>query len=97
VVLTGSLSQFGGAQSYCTNLVEGGFSDWRTPTLAEALTMSADGGWGPNEYPIHVRLGSAGIWTSEKRGNKAWGVNVYSGTAIVQLKASLLEVTCIRP
>jgi hypothetical protein len=24
-------------------------------------------------------------------------VNVYSGTAIVQLKASLLEVTCIRP
>jgi len=37
--------EIAGAKNYCTNLVEGGQSDWRMATIAELQAVVADGGY----------------------------------------------------
>lgn len=80
-------------KTYCANLVEGGYSDWRLPTTAEfqaAVNNSAashlylpDQGWGR--------------WLSETKG-KMWGYfgHFQDGSVHQTLQTSRLDVMCVR-
>jgi hypothetical protein len=60
----------------CYNLVEGGFTDWRMPTLAESVYYRTafappDGTWGTYVWTATINENAAGLWVlmNEKDGN----------------------------
>lgn len=76
------------------NLEEGGFTDWRLPTIEEMQTAHAHGA------PTHFDPGVVGIhmWSSETRGNKwAWKV-VLMGDGSVDLRdqGSIFDAMFVR-
>lgn len=80
------------ATNYCSNLVEGGYSDWRLPTLGE---MAVPSGMGANGVP----LCSGWNWTSTpaKGAYKiytVWHDGTISGADI--RKANIVKVRCVR-
>jgi len=54
---------WGDCARYCANLVEGGFSDWRMPTLKEAIELATkvDAGTNTNYFWTATPLGDDGI------------------------------------
>jgi len=59
-----------------------GFSDWRLPTLEEAMSLM---GLTKNEHGLHIHpifdKKQEWIWTADKRGSsEAWFVFFYSGS-----------------
>jgi len=59
---------WGACARYCANLVEGGYSDWRMPTLYEAIELATKVNAGTNTNPFWTATpgGNAGyyyIWT----------------------------------
>lgn len=78
------------ASSYCSNLVEGGYNDWRLPTLGE--TSSTSLGMGGNGVP------SCGgwTWTSTVYGNGSryiWSGSYVNGNDIIGYG---IWVRCVR-
>jgi conjugal transfer mating pair stabilization protein TraN len=69
----GSQRNYFNAVSYCNNLIEGGYSDWRLPTLGETATSSGMGG---NGVPSCSGL----TWTSSV--NSGIGRYVWSGSSV---------------
>lgn len=69
----GSDRNFSNANSYCTNLREGGYSDWRLPTLGETATSSGMGGNG-------VPSCSGWTWTSTNYYHRDY-YYVWNGTS----------------
>ncbi|MES2461576.1 MAG: DUF1566 domain-containing protein, partial [Armatimonadota bacterium] len=83
-------STFSYAQSYCSNLVEGGYGDWRLPTKTEMTTVAANGagtyldvfwlGGGSTQPPSESNI-SRWSSTTVKGGKYAYVVALVSGAA----------------
>jgi len=69
----GSQRNYFNAVSYCNNLIEGGYSDWRLPTLGETATSSGMGG---NGVP------SCSGWTWTFTVNHGYIRYVWSGSTV---------------
>jgi hypothetical protein len=97
--LTDSWWTWDQAMSLAANYTGGGYSDWRLPTRVELLTAASNGTlhtilqFGAANYPI-VPPGYARFWTSERKGNKAYALEVFfdnQGT-LLSWQMVLLEV-----
>jgi hypothetical protein len=95
-----NLSQDGGqgtwdfAANLCDTLTTGGFGDWRLPTVAELQGLASE-----DEFHLRILAGDFVYWSSEVKGNRAWGVflgGASSGTSNLALKASGRFVLCVR-
>jgi hypothetical protein len=113
VALSTSWSQDPGLQgswdncmSVAANLVEGGFSDWRLPTRAE-LQSAIQNGTLP-AITVIPPSSSFWIWTSERKGTRAYAVVIttdaagvvipsQSGSVQLPLRRSNLNAVAIRP
>jgi hypothetical protein len=82
----GSLVNWNQANSYCSNLRLGGYSDWRLPTLSE-LTNIYDGNLSAREKYVKggIQLSYTGlqkVWTSSTGGisaGQAWNFSFRKG------------------
>lgn len=88
------------------NLVEGGFSDWRLPTRAE-LVGAIQNGTLP-AITVIPPSSSFWLWTSERKGQRAYAVEVttdaagvvipsQSGAIHLPLRRSNLNALAVRP
>ncbi len=80
------------AASYCSSLVEGGYSGWRLPSLSELNGMSLDGG---ANY-LQLVSPSFPLWSSTTQGNKAYAVTPATDGSGYFLKGSGLDFVCVR-
>lgn len=89
---TGGIGTWDYAKQYSDNLVEGGFADWRLPTLAELTALHQHGG------ATHLAGGSefSRIWSSTTRGNRAWYLDLQTGQTGLSLKGSSYWVIAVR-
>lgn len=76
----------GSAIAYCRNLTEGGFSDWRLPTLPELITLASTGG-------TVISTPSSGnfLWTATINGTN-FGAGQHA-LATFRLSDGTVEVT----
>jgi hypothetical protein len=88
----------------CDNLVEGGYSDWRLPTLNECIQAAHDGAWEWEGDPPHLqnfdprevppRYGP--IWTSKYKANNAYLFFPEQETYSLWSKKSQFGWYCVR-
>lgn len=80
------------AKDYCSNLVEGGQSDWRLPTKDELVTLHNDGGASyVNIWP------TASIWSSTgAKGGGYYTVVISTGFVGSATRSSGMGVACVR-
>lgn len=64
----GSFMTYNNAVTYCSNLNEGGYSDWRLPTLSETTASTSAG--------IPGCASQGGVWTSTAGGGGHWVWNL---------------------
>jgi hypothetical protein len=96
------------AKSYCSNLVEGGQTDWRMPTRDELKTAAANGA-GTHVDAFWVKSGDGGAnyeadfnkWSSTtlKGGKFAYAVQLGSGaesSGWATNGSSWTDVVCVR-
>ena len=76
----------------CADNEEGGFTDWRLATRAEMHDAVSNDAAGHLSYAWNgLRL-----WTSEKKGNKAYSVELYDGDEFLHLQIDYISHPCIR-
>lgn len=89
------------AQAYCANLVLGGSSDWRLPTITELATIVDESRSEP-AIDMNVFPGTppqANFWTSTTsaaNAAQAWGIYFYYGEMNPQDKTVIKLVRCVR-
>jgi len=92
---TGAYRTFQSAGAYCSDLVEGGFGDWRVPTKDELISASG-------HDAVHHLAGSTipthAFWSSTARGGKnyAYVVQFNDGIARLVTQNSWTDVSCVR-
>jgi|GEM_PF-6415280 len=94
---TGFSHNYASAVSYCNDLVEGGFDDWRLPTKTEMVTISFRNAATHLSYlnsPLNWRWSSTPGTGGSK--NKIWGVRIGDGTSVLQAKTSIGFEFCVR-
>lgn len=80
------------ADAFCASLVEGGFDDWRLPSIAEAQAAAANGAM---THLAHM-YGNA-TWTTDRQGQWAYYVDLDTGDAVrVPWTRSYLAWFCVR-
>jgi len=94
----GSFYTFAAAKSYCSNLVEGGYDDWRMATRDELKTAYANGagnyldvfwvtdhsGAPPYEYDYHKWSSTTITVKGQRRGEYAYVVDLKTGVDTYQ-------------
>lgn len=81
------------ATTWCGNLVEGGFSDWRVPTLAELQAVDATGA---ATHLNNITVNGQPFWSSTAKGNKAWSYAFGTNASGLYPKTSLFFLYCVR-
>src|SRR5262245_58711088 len=84
--ITPNARNWSSAVSYCSNLVEGGYSDWRLPTLAELVTVDQNGAATHLADPQDLMWWNFHFWSSSTRGNRAWAHNFFTNADLLTLK-----------
>lgn len=95
------------AVQYCAQLELGGASDWRLPSVIEALSLADDTRQGPAIDPIFYRTDAEKesawhmVWTASSvvdRPDSAWVVDFSYGPAshASRLRSDALRVRCVR-
>jgi len=88
------------ATSYCTNLVHGGYNDWRLPTRDELLGIVKSSAVDPSISSVFQHTASDSYWSSTTQasyGNHyAHVVNFYSGGLSSSFKTYNRYVRCVR-
>lgn len=80
--------------TWCGNLVEGGFSDWRVPTLAELQAVDTHGA----AAHLHdITVNGQYFWSSTARGNRAWAHAFGTHADGLFIKTSFFYLYCVRP
>ena len=80
------------AVRWCQARVEGGYSDWRLPTIAEGQAAVQH-----NIAPHLNTLWYYNTWTSQSRGNKAYNIDLKNATTTLFPKNSGIVTYCVRP
>ena len=81
------------ANQYSQNLVEGGYSDWRLPTLSELTALVQDGGYS------HLNLCQCGwwYWSSQTQGrSNAYAEVLQTGQTKKWSQNSQFAILCVR-
>jgi hypothetical protein len=88
---------YAAAVTYCNNLVEGGFDDWRLPTKAEMVAISF------RNAATHLNYSNSAFnwrWTSTPgtgaNRNKIWAVKIGDGSSQLSSKQSIYFEFCVR-
>jgi hypothetical protein len=88
------------AQSYCTNLSLGGYSDWRLPNYDELLSIVDYDRYDPAIMPSFENVStSGGYWSSSTYVSStelAWVVDFKNGYAYDGTKPNEYYVRCVR-
>jgi len=87
------------AASYCTNLVSGGFTDWRLPTRKELVSLSDYGQSSPAIDVTFQNTTSSTYWSSStyvSNVSRAWVVSFSNGSQSYSTKGTGLFVRCVR-
>lgn len=85
------------ANQTCEDLQEGGFSDWRLPTVEELQAANANGAPTHFDYPICGPNNCCKYWSSKKQGPWAWAVCLMqTGEKDRILAESAMSFACVR-
>jgi len=93
------------ALSYCYDLVLGGYSDWRLPTLEELDTLVDYGKHAPAIDGTYFDVNSSNnsFWSAStyeageySSRNKAWALSFVDGSDSYEFKNRMLSVRCVR-
>lgn len=97
-----------GVITYCENLVLGGYSDWRAPSIEELFSIAdkkrdnplLDPAQGSTLDPTFVYVGIDYYWSSTLDANissdKAWALFSPNGYDILNSKSTYFNVRCVR-
>lgn len=79
--------------SYCHDLVQNGFSDWRLPSSSELTTLVTNGGATHLNFTVNQ-----GFWsgTATASGTKANSVNLSTGAVSSTNKTTAFAIVCVR-
>lgn len=94
--LPDSFFTWAGASSYCSNLVEGGFSDWRLPTRNELVAADQHGAATHLADPADMMQQNYLFWSSTTQGNKAYAHNFATDANPLLQKTSFVPAYCVR-
>jgi len=87
------------AASYCSNLVLGGFTDWRLPTRKELVSLSDYGQSSPAIDVTFQNTASSNYWSSATyvgTVSRAWIVSFGNGLQGSRTKSDGYYVRCVR-
>lgn len=87
--LSNCCSDWNTANQHAADLNEGGYSDWRLPSRAELETAAS-------HLAAAQLVGAGSSWSSTTQGQRAYYVNLSTGTATLALKASSISFYCVR-
>ncbi|MEF3697921.1 Lcl C-terminal domain-containing protein [Desulfolutivibrio sp.] len=92
---------FDEAATYCQDLDQGGYDDWRLPFLKELLSIVDAGRSSPAINPVFTSSSSTDIYWSgteyASSSSYAWGVNFYAGASVYNAKTlGGSKVRCVR-
>lgn len=88
--------------NYCHSLNQGGYTDWRVPTLGEWTEATGDGAPSSFGYSLAPTSGETRYWSSTVYGNQQhkWQMIFPATTApytSYDIRSNLYKVICIRP
>ena len=87
------------AETYCSNLILGGYDDWYLPSRKELVSIVDYGSYDPSLGSIFKNFTSRYYWSSTKNArysSSIWGVYFYDGRSHGYDKAGALYVRCVR-
>jgi hypothetical protein len=87
------------ATTYCSELVMGGFEDWRLPTVVELQGIVNDGRYNPSIDEVFINTYNNYYWSSTSHQsvpNTAWIVNFGYGYTFDGYKYYSTYVRCVR-
>jgi uncharacterized protein DUF1566/carboxypeptidase family protein/Big-like domain-containing protein len=90
----------GGATDYCGDLPDGGYDDWRLPTLHELVTLADLSKTNPSiDQTAFPAIPGGSFWSSSSyasNSNYAWYVDFYGGSSYYHDKTSPSYARCVR-
>ena len=98
----GSNVDWNHANTYCSNLRLGGYSDWRLPTIDELQAIydanASVSGWHVEHVKGDLHLSAKFEWSSSsKKAKDAWAfAYTYGGKADLPIGIHMLRALCVR-
>jgi len=96
----GSEMNWADAQTYCSNLLLDGKSDWRLPAIEELVSITDKGRHNPSIDPVFMKVTTSSYWSWTPVASftdDAWTVSFYSGgDDNFYAKTARLYVRCVR-
>ena len=96
---TSATMNWANANTYCTDLDFGGYTDWRLPTVEELITIANKSAVEPSKFTEFVNIVSSYYWSSSTDASDtsyAWSVGFSYGNGYWDGKTGSNYVLCVR-